>query len=237
MKLLTAKEIKKIVYGIVVTDGHIDMNNYRFDFYAKDEEYAVHVHNVLSQITGMNVKFRVKHDKRGYTRYRVFTNKHAYWKNIGEKTYNGRKVLNEYVVARLDAQSLAHMWMCDGYLEHAKNRKLNKVQNIGWLCLEDFPKEELEILRKHLKKKFKIGSSLIKKPWGFGYRIRMGGENLQRFISLVYPHILDCLKYKTPLFYKSKESADMTLPSAEQFIVEYNDIEDIVRHSTKVEKT
>lgn len=231
MKLLTAAEIKKIVIGIVISDGSIDVSNSRFDFYSKEEAYAKYVYSVLTQITGMKVTFKVKHDKRGYTGYRVFTAKHAYWKNLSDKLYSGRKELNKYIVDRIDALSLAHMWMCDGYLEHSKNRKLGKVQNIGWLCLESFPKEELEILQEHFKHTFGINSSLIKKPWGFGYRVRIGGLDLQKLISLIYTYILDCFKYKTTLFYKQNGNVDMTLPSAGQYIRNYECIEDIVRHS------
>ena len=237
MKLLTGKEIKKIMYGVCLSDGHIDMNGYRFDFYSKNEEYAKYVYDVVSQITGMEVMFKVKHDKRGYVGYRVLTKRHPYWKNIGEKIYHGRKELNKYNVSRLDAEAMAHVWMCDGYLEHAKNRKKGTVQNIGWLCYEAFPKQELEILQKHLSDEFDIKSSLVKKPWGFGYRIRIGGEDLQKLISVVYPYILDCFIYKTPLFYKTKKSVNMSLQSAEQFVFEYKTIEDIVRHSEKSERT
>ena len=231
MKLLSAKEIKKIVYGVTLSDGHIDTNNSRFDFYSKEEEYAKYVYGVISQITGMEAKYSVKHDKRGYTGFRVTTRKHAYWKNIADKIYNGRKELNSYTVSRIDAEALAHVWMCDGYLEHAKNRKTNKVQNVGWICFEAFPKEELELLQAHMIATWGIECSIVSKPWGFGYRIRLGGINLQKFISTVYPYILDCFKRKTILYYKRKETADMTLPSAEHIIVEYNGVEDIVRHS------
>ncbi len=231
MKLLTAKEIKKTLIGILISDGCIDVARQRFDFYSKEEDYAKYVYGVLSQITGLNVKFYVKHDKRGYTGFRVFTGKHAYMKNLSDVFYKGRKELNTYIVSRIDELSLAHIWMCDGYLEHSKNRKANKVQNIGWFCLESFPKEELELLQQHLYKAWGIKTSLIVKPWGFGYRIRVGGKDLQKLVSVIYPHILDCFKYKTSLFYKTKEAVDMSLPSAEQYIHEYECIEDIVRYS------
>ena len=236
MKLLTAKEIKKILIGVILSDGHIDISNQRFDLYTKEKEYADYITAVLRQITHMKVHCKVKHDKRGYTGYRVWTTKHAYWKNLGDKFYKSRKELNKYLVDRIDAESLAHVWMCDGYLEHAKNRKKGSVQNIGWLCLESFPKEELQLIVDRLLV-FGVESTLIKKPWGFGYRIRIGGSNLQKFVSMVYPYILDCFRYKTPLFYKKKESANMNLSSAEHFIVEYKEVDDIVRYSKRLEKT
>lgn len=233
MKLLTAKEIKKIVIGVVLSDGYVDVKNSRFDLYSKHREYVEYISSVLSQISGMHVSVKVKKDKRGYVGYRLITRSHPYLKNIGEKFYGdkGRKELNGYIVNRVDVEALAHIWMCDGYLEHSKNRKKDSVQNIGWFCLEAFPEEELGIFQKHLKDSFGISSSLVKKPWGFGYRIRVGGEDLQRLISTVYPYILDCFKHKTSLYYKTTKSANMDLPSAEQYIQTYECVEDIVRHS------
>ena len=235
MKLL-AKDIKKVMLGICLSDASISETG-RFDFYSKNEEYAKYVFNVISEITGTRPKYYVKYDKRGYTGYRVTAPAHVYLKKLREKVYDGRKELNKYTVSRINDEALAHIWMCDGYLEHAKNRAINRVQNIGWLCFEAFPDVELKILQEHLQNTWGISSSLVSKPWGFGYRVRIGGSSLQKLISVVYPYILDCFKYKTPLFYRKKESADMSLPSAEQFVFEYETVEDIVRHSTKVEKT
>ena len=236
---MKAKEIKKVLFGVLLSDGSLDTATNRFDLYSKYEEYAQYVYATLSELTHSSFSMKEVHDKRyNVTGYRVWSKRSKYL----EKTYNifypnnGRKVLNTYIVNRLDEQALAHVWMCDGYLEHAKNRKKNKVQNIGWFCLESFPKEELAILQKHLKDTFGITSSLVKKPWGYGYRIRIGGENLQKFISLVYPYMINCFLYKTILFYKRKETA-LKLPSAEHFIRTYNGVDDIVRYSLKNEQT
>jgi|AMWB02.1.fsa_nt_gi hypothetical protein len=237
MKRLTAAEIKHILYGILLSDGHIDSNNDRFELYTKHREYADYVADVLSQITGMEIHNKPKHDKRGYTGYRVWTRNHPYWFKMRDRVYRTRKQLTAYNVSRLTCESIAHIWMCDGYLEHAKNRKTNSVQNIGWLCLEAFPPNELALLQNHLVANFNIHCSMIPKPrWGYGVRLRVGGENLQRLISLVYPFVLSCFEKKTVLFYKNKESADMSLPSAEHFIKEYNEVDDIVRYSKELEK-
>jgi len=230
MQRLTAKEIKKIVIGLVLSDGSIDMKNQRFSLYSKHREYIEYVYEVLSQITGMEVKTQVYHDKRGYVGYKLWTRKHSYWKNIGEHFYSGRKTLTAYIASRVDEMSLAQVWQGDGLLAHSKNRVSDKIQNVGFFCLEAFPKEELELFQASLMK-FGVGSSLIKVRWGYGYRVRIGGENLQKFISLVYPYILDCFRYKTLLFYKKLESANMNLPSAERFIIQYDTIEDVVRYS------
>jgi len=125
---------------------------------------------------------------------------------------------------------MAHIWMCDGFLNHHKNKNTNKNQNIGYLCLESFPKEELNILIAKLSR-MGICSRLQKVRWGFGYRIKISGTALQKLMDGIIKYIIPCFKYKTFLYYKSKEYLDSNLQNAEQFIRTYNDIEDIVRHS------
>ena len=227
---LTAKEIKKIMLGIVLSDGHIDRKNQRFEFYSKSKLFIDFVSDVLSGITGVTINYKYDAKNNGH---RIWTKKHAYFKHLGKVCYSStRKELNTYNVSRLDLMSIGMMWVCDGYLEHALNRKTNKVQNIGWFCLEAFPKEELELFQKQLLS-FGISSSLVKKPWGFGYRIRIGGENLQRFISAIYDYIHPDFRYKTILFYKSEKNFDMNLPSAGHIFQKYENCEDIVRHPLK----
>lgn len=229
---MEAKRLKKILLGVLISDGSLDRNTKRFDLYSKQKEYAEYVQSTLDQLTHTSFTLKEVIDKRFNCKgYRVWSKRSKYLSKLYAIIYpnNGRKVLTKYLVDRLDEEALAHIWMCDGYLEHAKNRKTNKVQNVGWFCLESFPKEELKLLQQRLKE-LGVHSSLVKKPWGFGYRIRLGGENLQKFISLVYPFILPCFKYKTVLFYKRKETA-LELPSAEHYVKEYNVVEDIVRHS------
>lgn len=224
--------------GVLISDGSLDTKTQRFDLYSKQSQYAEYIQQCFSNLTHTRFSMREVIDTRFNVKgYRVWSTKSKYLSKIHSIMYpnNGRKQLNKYIVDRLDAEALAHVWMCDGYLEHSKNRKLGKVQNVGWFCLESFPKEELSLLQDRLEL-FGIKSSLVKKPWGFGYRIRIGGENLQRFVSLIYPFILDCFQYKTVLFYKQKSTA-LELPSAEQYIQEYTCIEDIVRHPTKVGRT
>lgn len=233
---MNAKYLKKAFLGIVATDGYIDPHG-RFDLYSKYEEFAIHTVHLLSGITKVEPSRREKVDKRfGVTGHRVFTKTHVYLKKLRELFYStGRKALNPYIVNRLDEVSFAYMWMCDGYLTVGKNKKANTAQNQAFLCLEAFSREELELVIVRLAE-FGIMATIKKVRWGLGYRIRFGGENLQKFISMVYPYILPCFKYKTILFYKGKDYV-LDLPNAEQYVRFYTNIEDIVRHSEESETT
>lgn len=235
---MEAKFVKKALYGIIASDGCV-YGKGRFSLYSSREDFCNHVYGICKNLTHWKGITLVRYDKRFDTYgYSISGRQSRYFQKFQDIFYpNGRKQLTKYSVDRFDEVSYAYIWMCDGYLEHAKNRKINKVQNIGWFCLEAFPKEELELVQKSLLEKWGIESSLVKKPWGFGYRIRIGGKNLQRFISIIYPYITDCFKCKTILFYRKKEYFDMTLPNAEHIIQIYNDVEDIVRHPLKNGKT
>lgn len=234
MKCLNSKRIKKILMGIMVSDGSIYGG--RFDLYSKSQSYIDDVDYVLSCITNMHTKQIVKIDNRFQKEsigHRIFTRRHMYLDKLHSIFYkDGRKILSKYICGRLDAESFAHIWMCDGYLEHAKNRKINHIQNLGWLCLESFPKEELELMIARLRK-LGVDSRVSPKPWGFGYRIKITGESLQKFISMIYPYIHNDFHYKTELYYLNLDSkfVNLNLSNAEQYLKTYTDVEDIVRHS------
>lgn len=233
-KSLNSREIKKIVLGLVLSDASIDKNN-RFDFYSKSKEYAQFVCFVLGNITGANPKmYKVKDYRFNTYGYRVYTKKHVYFAKMRDKIYAERKFLSKYTVSRIEEIALSQIWISDGYLERNKNRKKNKIQNIGWICLDAFPEDELKLLQYRLKERFGINSRVVKSTsaGGFGFRIKISGKDLQKFISLVYPYILESYKYKTYLFYKTLNPnyVDLSLPNAKRFIKEYDNIEDIVRY-------
>lgn len=229
---MNAVDTKKALLGIIATDGYIDARN-RLDLYSKYPEFIEHIAEITKGITNLRISAKPKYDKRfGVTGYRLWSNSHAYLKKMRDIFYPlGEKKLSPYVVNRLNVVSFAYMWMCDGYLTVGKNRKTNTGQNIGYLCLEAFEKEEVELLKCRFEF-FGIFPTLQKVKWGKGFRLRFGGENLQRLISAIYPHILPCFIYKTYLFYKGKDYI-LDLPNAEQYVKFYSCVEDIVRHPQK----
>lgn len=238
MKRLKSAEIKKVLFGIIATDGSI--TDGRFDLFTKSKEYAIYVNDLLNQISGVKSKYYLKIDKRkeSYWGYRVYTNRHTYFRKLEEIFYSDRKRLSKYICNRLDIQSVAHMWMCDGSLEHNINRNTQRIQNIGILCLLKYDKEELDLFIKRLSK-LGIQSRLYHKPCarGFKYFVKIGGLELQKFLSAIYPHILDDFKYKTILYYRTLNRVDTSLSNTEQIVRTYSTPEDIVRHSWEQEIT
>lgn len=210
----------------------------RFDLFTKSKEYAIYVCDVLNQITGVKAKYYLKKDKRkiSYWGYRVYTNRHVYFAKLEEIFYEDRKRLNTYICNRLDIESIAHAYICDGTIEHNINPASKSIQNIAYIFLLKYPKEELDILLIKLNK-LDIRPRLVTKPSAHGYKyyLKFSGLELQKFISKIYQYIPEDFKYKTKLYYKTLSKVDVSLPNTERFIVIYNKPEDIVRHSWEQE--
>jgi hypothetical protein len=241
MKRLNSKEIKKALFGLVLTDASIFIK--RFSIYTKEKEFAENIEYILKNISGVEkINNKINIDKRWnppIIGWRVWTTNHPYFEKIYKIFYSEtRKHITPYIVSRLDEIAFAYAWMGDGYLEHHKNRKSNSIQNLGYFCLESFPPEELELIIKRLKY-YSINSRLSKysgkKTSGYGYRIKITGLDLQKFIDTIYPYILDCFKYKTKLYYKNANIESKyilnNLSNTEHIILNYDNVEDIVRHS------
>lgn len=142
---------------------------------------------------------------------------------------NNKKCLTKKAVEIIDERCLAYMWMCDGYLAHSKNRVKDKIQNIGFLCLESFDVTELQYFCLVMNNKYNLDFRLKKVQ--SGYRPFISGSTLQKFISLIYPFLTNTFQYKAKLFYKTNKYCDNTLPNAGDIFVYYNNIqeyEDIV---------
>jgi|WetSurSiteA1Bulk_404760.scaffolds.fasta_scaffold01479_6 hypothetical protein len=235
MKKLNSKQIKKALLGITLTDG--SCIGQRFSIYLKNEEFVNDINFILNNISGIS-KIHKKEiiDTRfnpPAVGYKLWTTNHIYFGKLNKIFYeNGRKRINKYIADRLDETAFAYAWMCDGYLEHQKNRKANKIQNRGWFCLESFPEEELNLIVDRLKH-YNIKSQISPVEWGYGYRIQISGLNLQRFIDMIYPYVLNSFKYKTIMYYKSTSSKYVLddLFNTEHIIKQYNNVDDIVRHS------
>ena len=76
---MEAKRIKKIMLGVLISDGSLDKNNQRFDLYTKEKEYAEYIFNCMSNLTHTKFSLKDVFDKRfGVTGYKVWSTKSKY---------------------------------------------------------------------------------------------------------------------------------------------------------------
>ena len=130
MKTLTSKQIKKALYGVVLTDG--SSIGKRFSIYSKNEELIEDINKILENISGINKIHIINVEDKRYNPpakgWKLWTTNHPYFENMNKIFYKDRKTVTKYIAKRLDEISFAYIWMCDGYLEHTKNRKENHIQ-------------------------------------------------------------------------------------------------------------
>jgi hypothetical protein len=227
--MLTSSEIKQSILGLLLSDGYLDKSK-RFAVSSKNIDFRNHCASLFASFPNSEKKVWLHSyfDKRFETTTHIMVASYpAYFEKFKEWVYpNGKKELLKIAVDKIDARSLAYMWMGDGYLRHAINKKANKLQNVGWLCLEAFEKLQLEYFCNVMNEKYQVDFRLSPVIWGKGYRVKISGMGLQRFISLVYPYITPTFMYKTKLFYRSLKYCDYSLPSAEHYLVWYQDLQD-----------
>ena len=235
MKKLNSKEIKKALLGLVLTDASIIGK--RFSIFSKEKEFIDNIEYILLNITGVETRKAYVSDERfnpPATGARLWTKNNIYFEKLNKIFYkDGKKILTKYIADRFDEMAFAYAWMSDGYLEHRKNKKENKIQNLGWFCLESFSYEEQMLLVNRLLY-FGINSRIVSvSSRGTKYnRIKISGLDLQKFIDMIYPYILDCFKYKTIMYYKDDAKyISCTLSNTEHIIKKYDNVDDIVRHS------
>lgn len=235
--MLKSKNLKKILLGVIISDGNLNKtpNSARLDFYNKQKDYCEYLQNVLNFIPKLNCQYKEKIDLRfnNVKGYRIMTKTHRYFDKLYKIFYvDNKKILSKYVLKRLDYESLAHIWMCDGMLHYMWHPKVNNIQIVGYFCLECFTKEELEDFCKMLKIKFDINARLKKVIWGNGYRVKISGYDLRKFISNILPYILPCFKYKTVLYYRTDECVN-EFNNTHEFIkifTDFNATKDIIQN-------
>lgn len=227
--MLTSSEIKQSLLGLILTDAYLDKAN-RFVLSSKSIDFRNHCASLFASFPNSEKKVWLHsyEDKRFDTITHIMSASYpAYSIKFREWVYpTGKKELLKIAVDKLDERALAYMWMSDGYLEHAKNKQRDKIQNVGWFCLEAFEKEQLEYFCSTLNTKYDLDLRLSPVIWGKGYRVKVSGMGLQKFISLIYTYITPTFLYKTKLFYRTLRYCDYSLPSAEHYLVWYETIQD-----------
>lgn len=237
---MNASEIKQALFGIYLTDGHLDHKN-NLEVYTQYETFHNHLVSMFDNFPNSQKKIWKKevYNKRfNTTGYRFIARYPAYFKKFKDVSFKeNRKYLTPEAIKKITPITLAYMWMGDGNLKHSKNKKINHIQNIGRWSLESFSYEELTDFGDYVFRNWDIAFKYFKVPTGYGWNIRIQGEDLQKFVSLIYPYIQPCFYYKTLLFYKTKSFCNHELPSAEHFMKYYTDIserEDIVQSYKKL---
>ncbi len=176
-----------IIIGSILGDGYIRVIDGRKDAFLeinhsiKAKKYVDWKYSALKNISKSPPKERIIDEKR--TAYRFYTKQHSELSNLFQLFYkNKKKIIPSSLV--LNPLILAVWFMDDG----SKSRKHDVYLNTQGFSFLD-QKKLLSKLRN-----LGLGARLNKdKKY---YRIRFLKESVPKFNKIIYPYIIDSMKYK-----------------------------------------
>ena len=207
-KVDTAHNFNSAMIGMILADGSMPKENYLYLRHGgKQLNYVDEKVEYLSNYLQPS-SVRSAFDKKGYEYRYAFYNsdklKYLY-RNIyaGE---NGKKVLKTNIINRMDAISLAFIYMDDGCLSLRKDPKYEDVYKSREIHLnvQSFTMSEVQQLKAHILKKFDVDFHITTdkgKP-----RMWCNTSNTIKFLTVVAPIVKEfpSMLYKLDLKYKKK---------------------------------
>lgn len=140
---------------------------------------------------------------RNYTAAGTRINFLRSWPGFQSQWLPHKKTVTPWLLQNLDAVALAYWYMDDGSLNYYRGKTKSTLYGIG-LSTESFTRSDCEKLMAVLASKFGIESTFYKRGWADYGSIHIGGENAQKFLELVAPHIPPCMDQKLPPGQKGK---------------------------------
>jgi LAGLIDADG DNA endonuclease family len=102
---------------------------------------------------------------------------------------NGIKTVTEQWIDSLNEDGIAMWFMDDGTSSFSKNNVMVRFSTLS------FPKKQLVLLQRRLTD-FGISTTLQKHSDGEGYVIYIRQSSVNKFMDLIEPFIIECMKYK-----------------------------------------
>lgn len=185
------EEQYEIIYGTLLGDSSLQLSSKKCVTPAltschseKQKDYSF----LLSKKLFGHCKKRERYDKRTnkiYVSYDVRTLSNVNFLPIYNELYKtGKKQVTKEYAEKLTARSLAFWFMDDGYVH----------DNTFILCTDSFNEESCNILCETISEKF--GITFRKLKHGNNFRLRLIFDDRAKFIDMVSPFIIDCMKYK-----------------------------------------
>jgi recombination protein RecA len=146
-----------------------------------------------ANILGTKVRSYIK-DENSYSAGKEFFITSYYNKYELDRIYkicfsDGIKTVSEEWVSAVNEMAIAIWFMDDGTSSYIQNSVMARFSTLS------FTKEQLEILQRRLED-FDVDTTLQKHADGTGLVIAIRQSSVNKFMDLIDPYIVDCMKYK-----------------------------------------
>jgi hypothetical protein len=214
------KELTKLVSSFVIGDGTLSnlkrypVNGKYKENKEKNSKYSIKqlsIHKdyidwqteILENLTRVRATIIPEHvDNRGYTSHEMIslvTMRHPFYTKMRNNCYlDNRKTINPHFLKLWDAQSLATLYMDDGWLEKKINKNGSVYHRIG-IATHSLTYGDNMLIKKMIKEKFAIEFDIARQKQKSGeymFYLRNSKDNSLRFIDLVSPFIFPSFEYK-----------------------------------------
>jgi hypothetical protein len=205
MEYPVPNEVKQVVLGSILGDGHIRQKEYNGNpcnahlvvtHSSQQKDYIDWKNELLGEYKG-----KVKHTSRDQYYFTSKSHKHLnpFYLLAGKPKKVTRKLLNH-----LDALGLAVWYQDDGTLGIEYYKREDGTEGIRRrriaLATDCFSLEEHWIMQQYFKVVWGIDTSIHKvrnkNKSKVSYRLTMNYENAKKFVAIVEPHIVPCMRYK-----------------------------------------
>jgi len=189
------EKLEQLIIGSMLGDGYLDkishtLKNSRLSIAhsAKQKEYCEYKHSILAEkeLAGKLCYNKIVNDryKEGFIEeYRFRSKTNPIFTEYRELFYkNKKKIVHRSTIQKMNALGLAIWFMDDGA----------KTISGYLLCTQSFTRKENNFLRKLLKDKFNIETTL--QPQSNMIYIRSKSKEL--FTSTISPYVIESMRYK-----------------------------------------
>lgn len=199
MEYPVPNEVKQLVLGSLLGDGHIRRKEYNgklcnshliITHCSKQKDYLEWKHSLLGEYKGS-----FKETNRGQYKAESKSHPHLnpFYELVGKPKRITRKLLN-----LLDPLGLAIWYMDDGCLQIEYNKRHDGSYHIKrrriTISTDCFSEEEQKIVQRYFQVVWGIEAAIHK--IGGNYRLSINYENAKKFVEIVKPHIHPSMHYK-----------------------------------------
>lgn len=210
------KEFIKIVHASILGDGYfykVDQSNENVNTHFMLKQLAVHrdyiewMANYMEQLTRVTINtVAAKIDDRGYNNGEQLvlkTMRHPTYKTMYNRLYQPVgtthiKRLDSHYLELFDLQTLAIMYMDDGWIDVSENKIVENYVRVS-IATHCFTYFENKVLRDLIAEKFNIHGDVKthkQKTGTLMYYLHFKKENAKKLIDMVEPFIFKSYEYK-----------------------------------------
>lgn len=210
-KGINSSELRSFLTGLILGDGTIDNGITKRSFRIKSihKDFIEYISDYINCYTNFKhlVKYIPEHFSCGCNHkecWEFVVKAHPYFNKKYHYFYNDKRHRKIYAktLSWLTPIGLANWYMSDGYVcLVGKTKGFIRDRRVD-LCTDRYFKEDVELIKDFMSRKFNIKTSIIKR--NNTYRIRVNCESYETFFSLIAPYIVDSMKYKLYLGYTNK---------------------------------